>query len=361
MAMVCFAILSRAQQHHFNLLIGTYTNSCDSNGIYVYDFDTESAEFKIKASVSAINPSYISISKSTKFLYSVNENGAKSTISAYRFKAANGDLSFINQQNSEGADPCYLINDAKNIIVANYSGGNICVFGRNNDGSISSAKQVIKHYGKSINLERQQSAHVHMVQFTPDKKFVVANDLGTDKLYIYRYDPKAASKILVIKDSIFVKAGSGPRHLTFSPNGKFGYLLQELDGSLTVFSYDKGYLSKIQESTVVRSDFKGDIGAADIHISADGKFLYATNRGAANDISLFEIQKDGRLKFKERQPTLGKGPRNFTIDPSGNFLLVAHQYSNSVVIFKINRQTGELTDSGKRIELCAPVCLVFTP
>jgi len=349
-----------SQENTNTLIIGTYTNSCESKGIYVYGFNTQTAEVKLKTtSEKIINPSYLTISDEAKYIYSVNENGAKSTISSFTFDSKAG-LQLLNQQDAKGADPCYIINDKKNVISAAYSGGSISVFKKSIDGSLSQVKQVIQHKGKSVNAQRQESPHVHMVQFSPDKKFVVANDLGTDKIYIYKYNPNAEAKILEIKDSISVKAGSGPRHLTFSKDGKYAYLLQELDGSVTVFSYKKGTLKKIQETQIVATDFKGQIGAADIHISPYGKFVYATNRGTANTISCFEMQKDGQLKSVETIATLGKGPRNFVIDPTGKFLLVAHQYSNDVVIFKIDSTTGKLTYSGKRIELCAPVCLVFT-
>lgn len=361
----CIALISAlsiySQENSTNLIIGTYTNSCDSKGIYVYDFNTQTAEFKLKStSERVINPSYLTVSADAKYIYSVNENGSKSTISSFAFTAESGAMQLLNQQDARGADPCYIINDDKNVIVANYSGGSISVFGKGLDGSITPAKQVIEHKGKSINAQRQESSHVHMVQFTPDKQYVLANDLGTDYIYIYKYHPNATDKVLEIKDSIAVKSGSGPRHLTFSKDGKLAYLLQELDGSLTVFQYKKGTLKKIQETQVAASDFKGQISAADIHVTPNGKFVYATNRGTANTISCFEIQKNGFLKLVETQSTLGQGPRNFTIDPTGKFLLVAHQYSNEVVIFNIDADTGKLTDSGKRIQLCAPVCLVFT-
>lgn len=350
-----------SQENSTNLIIGTYTNSCDSKGIYVYDFNTQTAEFKLKStSERVINPSYLTVSEDSKYIYSVNENGSKSTVSSFAFTAKSGAMQLLHQQDARGADPCYIINDAKNVIVANYSGGSISVFGKGLDGNITPAKQVIQHKGKSINAQRQESSHVHMVQFTPDKQYVLANDLGTDYIYLYKYHPNAVDKVLEIKDSIAVKSGSGPRHLTFSKDGKLAYLLQELDGSLTVFQYKKRTLKKIQETQVVASDFKGQISAADIHVTPNGKFVYATNRGTANTISCFEIQKNGFLKLVETQSTLGQGPRNFTIDPTGKFLLVAHQYSNEVVIFNIDADTGKLTDSGKRIQLCAPVCLVFT-
>ena len=352
----------QAQTEKLNLLIGTYTNSCDSKGIYVYDFDSKTGEFNFKsATEKIINPSYLTLSKDNKFVYSVNENGPESTVSSFGFDAVSGKLDQINKQSSKGADPCYIINDDKNVIVANYSGGNISIFGKNNDGGLTEAKQVIQHYGKGINAQRQEGPHVHMVYFSPDRKFILSNDLGNDKVYSYAYNPNSATEILKPKDSIAVKSGSGPRHLTFSKDGKFVYVLQELDGTLTVFKYSKGILKKIGETTILAKDFKGAVSSADIHISPDGKFLYASNRGEANDISIFKILKNGKLEAKGQISTLGKGPRNFVIDPTGNFLLVAHQYTNDVVIFKRDKTTGALTDTGKRIALCSPVCLVFAP
>ncbi|MFV5698015.1 lactonase family protein [Flavobacterium sp. ZT3R17] len=351
----------QAQKNKFNLLIGTYTNSCESKGIYTYDFDTNTGGFNLKsATENVVNPSYLTVSKNNNYVYSVNENGAESMVSSFGYNASSGKLSLINKQSSKGADPCYIINDDKNVIVANYSGGNISVFGKNSDGSISEAKQVVQHFGKGINAQRQEGPHVHMVHFSPDRKFVLSNDLGTDKVFSYQYNPNSANEVLKIKDSISVKSGSGPRHLTFSNDGKFVYLLQELDGTLTVFSYSNGLLKKIEETTILAKNFKGTFGSADIHISPDGKFLYATNRGEANTISIFKILKNGKLLSKGQTSTLGKGPRNFVIDPTGKFLLVGHQYTNDVVIFKRNVTTGTLTDTGKRIALCSPVCLVFT-
>lgn len=359
-ASLFFSIVVNAQQKHYNLLIGTYTSGCKSDGIYVYDFNAETADFKLKAATEkVVNPSYLTVSTDNKKIYSVNENGKESTVSAFHFNAQSGKIDLQNKQSSEGADPCFIINDDKNVIVANYSGGTIAVLGKNNDGSLTKAKQVVKHEGKSI-TKRQQSPHMHMVQFSPDKQFVLASDLGTDRIYLYRYFPASEKEILQFKDTIAIKTGSGPRHLAFSPNGKFIYLLQELDGTLTVFGYDNAKFRRIQETTVAAKDFTGETSAADIHISADGKFLYATNRGDANTISVFSVDSKGKLTHRQTIPTEGKGPRNFAIDPTGNFVLVGHQYTNNVVIFKRDAITGMLTDTGKRIELCAPVCLVFT-
>ncbi len=351
----------QSQETKLNLIVGTYTKTCESKGIYVYEFDSKTGDFSLKNNTENIlNPSYLSVSNDNKFVYSVSENDKKSSVSAFGFNSKSGKLDFINYQNPNGLNPCYIINDDKNVITANYSSGSISVLGKKNDGSIGEVKQVVQHVGKSINGSRQEAPHAHMVCFSPDKKYVLANDLGTDKVYLYQYNPNVANEVLVLKNAVPVKPGSGPRHLIFSKDDKYVYLLQELDGTLTSFSYADGTLKKVSETTVVASDFKGDIGAADIHISPDGKFLYATNRGTANDISVFKILKNGKLEFVQRTSTLGKGPRNFTIDPTGNFLLVGHQYTNDIVIFKRDSKTGEITDTGKKIALCSPVCLVFT-
>lgn len=353
----CLNVMAQKKQ---NLLVGTYTNSCESKGIYVYEFNTETADFKLKNTTEKIiNPSYLSVSEDNKTVYAVNENGSESTVSAFKFESKSGKLDFLNKQSSEGADPCHIINDDKNVLVANYSGGSVSVFKKEKNGSLSKAVQMVKHQGNSINKQRQEAPHVHMLQFSPDKKFVLANDLGTDRIYLYQYQSDSANEVLKFNDTIAIKTGSGPRHLTFSPNGKFVYLLQELDGTITVFDYFNGKFQRIQETTVAQNNFKGENGAAAIKISEDGKFLYATNRGEANTISVFEINGKGKLVHKNTIETGGKGPRDFAIAPGGKFVLVANQHTNDVVIFNRNEITGELTNSGKKIELCAPVNLVF--
>ncbi len=352
-----------AQQTNYNLLIGTYTNTpAKSEGIYTYNFYTVNGSAKQKyVTKDVANPSYIALSPDRKFAYSVNETGATSSVSAFKYNAKTGSLTFINKVESEGADPCYVTADNDNVIVANYSGGSLAVFKRKANGSLSSATLVIKHSGKSIDPKgRQESAHVHMVKFTPDKKFLICNDLGEDRVYIYSYNPKSKNQVLTLKSVLSTNPGTGPRHITFSPNGKFAYLAHEFNGSITGFYYTNGSLKKIQEIGTSPKGFEGRIDGADIHVSADGKFLYETNRGDANTISVFSILSTGILRFVETVSTLGKGPRNFSIDPSGKFLLVAHQYTNDVVIFNRNKTTGKLTDSGKRIQVGAPVNLVFT-
>ncbi|MEP7094101.1 MAG: lactonase family protein [Flavobacterium sp.] len=349
-------------QNKFNLLVGTYTNTCQSNGIYVYEFNANTGDFKLKnSSENVLSPSYLSVSADNKFIYAVNENGTQSTVSAFGYDSKSGTIKLINKNDALGADPCHLINDSKNVITANYSGGNIAVFKKNADGSITEGQQLIQHEGKGPNEARQEKAHVHMVAFSPDKKFVLANDLGLDKVFIYKYNPGAAHEVLSLKGSVDVKKGSGPRHLTFSKDGKFVYLLQELDGTLTTFAYDKtGSLKLLNEINIIPKGFKGANSSAAIKISPDGKFLYVSDRGDVNSISVYKILKNGSLELTEQVSTSGKGPRDFAIDPSGNYLLAAHQYTNDIIIFKRDKTTGKLTETGKRIELCSPVGLVFT-
>ena len=350
-----------SQKNNYNLIVGTYTAPGKSEGIYTYGFDITNGTTTLKnVTRGTANPSYLAISPDRKFAYAVNETGNTSSVSAFQYDIKTGNLTFLNKVDSHGADPCFITVDDQNVIVANYSGGSLAVFSRHTDGSVSEAIQVIKHTGKSIDPQgRQESAHVHMTKFTPDHKYLVVNDLGEDQTYLYNYNPVGKEKTLTQKSVIKATPGTGPRHITFSPNGKFAYLAHEFNGAVSVFAYANGSLRKMQEINTTTKDFKGKIDGADIHISPDGKFLYETNRGDANSISAFAILSNGKLKFIETVSTLGKGPRNFSIDPSGKFLLVGHQYSNNVVIFNRNKTTGKLTDSGNRIDVGAPVCLVF--
>lgn len=357
---LCCVLSMQAEAQNYNLLIGTYTNNGKSEGIYVYDYNSKTAETKLKSiAKDVINPSYLTVSADKNFVYSVNENGKNSEVSAFSFNAKSGALSLLNKTESEGADPCFITTNNNQIFVANYSGGSIATFYATPEGSLADLRNVVQHRGKSIDPKRQLSAHVHQVQLTPDKKYLIAIDLGEDQIYIYGFSGTPA-KELVFKKIIKTNPGTGPRHLAFSPNGKFAFLTHEFNGRITAFSYSDGDLTKIQEVETASKDFRGKIDGADIHVSADGKFLYETNRGDANTINVFAIASTGKLTFIESMSTLGKGPRNFSIDPRGNFLLVAHQYTNDVVIFNRNKTTGKLTDSGKRINVGAPVCLVFT-
>lgn len=356
------ASIAMQAQTKTTLLVGTYTNSCKSNGIYVYEFDTKTGEISLKnQSEPCVNPSFLSISADKKKVYAVHENGENSTVSAYNFTFKSGKLDLINSQKVDGKDPCYLINDATNVITANYSSGNINVFGKNADGSLNGLKQKMQHFGKSTNASRQEAPHAHMVYFSPDKKFVFSNDLGADKIYIYNYDAQNKKTPLAKRDSVAVTPGNGPRHLIFGKNNKNVYVLQELTGKITAYSYNKGKISQIDKVSLLATGFTGKFKAADIHISSDGNFLYASNRVESNTISIFKIQTNGKLISLGHFDCGGLEPRNFTIDPSGKYLLVGNQLSNEIVVFKRNQKTGLLSTTNNKISICEPVCLVFVP
>ena len=345
------------------LLVGTYTNK-GSEGIYVYKFDEQTGKASWVSNTNDVkNPSYLTVTENGKSVYAVNETNGKEPgkVSAFSFNKKTGELRFLNQQLSGGDDPCYVATSKNDkwLAVGNYSGGNFAVYKINKDGSLPSYNQLVQHEGKSVNESRQSSAHVHSTVFSPEGDFLFVPDLGLDKIMIYNFSP-SVNKPLNPASTPFVKAvaGNGPRHIIFSPNKKFAYLAEEMSGTVAAFEYKNGQLNLIQRLPAHENDFKGDIGGADIHASPDGKFLYVSNRGDQNSISIFSIdQQTGKLTLAGAQSTLGLTPRNFMIDPSGTFLIVANQNSDNIVIFKRDKQTGLLSDTGERIHVSSPVCV----
>jgi len=348
-----------AQTTNYRVLVGTYTNSGKSKGIYAYQVDMAKGKIIQRSVTTGVdNPSYLAITPDKKYVYSVIESGSVGKVSAFQFDAEDSKLTFINSVDAEGKGPCFISVTANNVFTANYDGGSLSVFGRKEDGSLTKALQVIHHVGKSVNTERQGEPHVHQVILSPDKKYLLANDLGTDKVTVYQYHPNASSDILIPFDTLSVKPGSGPRHSVFSREGSKLYVIHEIDGTLSVLGMKNGKLSLIQETSIVKNKHEV-IRAADIHLSPDGKFLYASNRGTANNITCFSVAKDGKLTFVQQISTEGRGPRNFAITPDGQYVFVAHQDSDTIIIFKRDTKTGLLTVTDKKIEVGSPVCLVF--
>lgn len=347
----------------YNLFIGTYTGT-GSKGIYVYQFNTQTGKAEaITSTDSLANPSYLAVAPNGKYIYAVNEASSKDTgyISALSFDKATRKLTLLNRQLSGGDHPCYVAidNTGKWVISGNYTGGSLAALPVNADGSLLPPVQSVQHYGSSVDKRRQEKPHVHSTVFSPDYKFVFSPDLGMDKVMIYQFDPSDKEPLKPAAQAYAAsEPGSGPRHFTFHPNKKFAYLIEEMSGTVVAYNYNNGRLSFIQRLATHPEDYAGAIGSADIHVSPDGKFLYASNRGDENNIAIFSInQKTGKLKAKGYQPTLGKTPRNFMIDPTGNYLLVANQETNNIVIFKRNKQTGLLQPTGTQIEIPKPVCL----
>lgn len=349
----------------FDLLIGTYTSGT-SKGIYVYRFYTETgklsylSEFTNVDNTAISNPSYLCVADNDKFVYAVNEN-AKGEVCAYTFEPKSGKLAFINKQTSAGSSPCYVSVDKaqRNVFVANYSSGSLAVLPVNKDGSLNPPSQVIQDSGTGVNKDRQEGPHVHTAVLAPNEKYLLYTDLGTDKLNVYRYHASKTPPLTPADPSyVSVAPGNGPRHMAFSIDNKYLYLVQEMGGVINAYNYDNGKLTQIQSLSMLAPNFKGQVGAADIHVSPDGRFLYASNRGDANDIVVYAINADnGQLTFVSRSSSLGKGPRNFVIDPTGKYLLVANQNSDSIYVYKINQKTGSLTGIVANLNIGNPVCL----
>lgn len=360
-----FAQVNNKTANDFRLLIGTYTNSGKSDGIYTYRFNGNDGSAVFLNKTTTADPSFLTMGKNNRFLYAVNELGeGKGSVSAFHYEHSNGEITLLNTVPSGGDHPCYITTDRKHryAFVANYTGGSFSAIRIKENGLPDSVIQTIQHNGKSITA-RQEKAHVHSTVLSPDEKYLLVQDLGTDRITIYAVDlTAAANPVAVTPVSVYnTVAGSGPRHLVFHPNKKWAYVIQELNGTVTGLSFEKGALKKIQDISLHVEAVTGNDGAADIHISPDGKFLYASNRGTFNEITIYSINAKGKLNYRGTASTLGKAPRNFGIDPSGNFLLAGNHLSDEIIVFKRNRSTGLLTDTGKRIKTGAPVCIRFIP
>ncbi|WP_214072881.1 lactonase family protein [Mucilaginibacter sp. dw_454] len=346
----------------FDLLIGTYTGN-DANaskGIYVYRFYAERGETAYLNEVETDNPSFLTPTEDGQFVYAVNENNADGTggVSAFKFDKKTGVLTPINKQKTKGSPAHISVDKAqKNVFVSNYGGGNLQVFPLNKDGSLGEANQTIQDVGKGPDLARQNEPHVHSAFLSPDEKYLVVSDLGLDKINFYRYK---ASKVpaLTPADVPFIATapGSGPRHTTFSADGKFMYNVQEMKATVTAYTYDNGKAKEIQTIDMMPGNFSGTNGAADIHISPDGRYLYATNRGTANLLVIFAVdQVTGKLSPVGSYSTEGENPRNFMIDPTGNYLLIGT--TNRINIFRIEKATGKLRELRAPIKVSKAVCL----
>jgi len=348
------------------LYVGTYTSG-NSEGIYVYRVDQASGELKRFTSIKSVNPSFLAIDRSRRYLYAVNEvpefaGQSSGAVSAFAIDSRTGNLRFLNQQASLGADPCHLTVDRnrKFLLVANYTGGNLAVLPIQRDGILGPATSFVQHEGSSIK-EQQKGPHAHCIILDHSNRYALAADLGIDKVMIYRYDALTGKLKPNNQPWAQLNPGAGPRSLTLHPRGRYAYVINELDSTMTVFRYERGNgtLRLLETVSTLPSDFSGQSYCADLHVSPSGKFLYGSNRGH-NSIVVFAINEDtGRLKYVEHVSTQGKWPRNFTIDPTGSFLLVANQHTDNVVTFRIDPQTGKLSSIDHVAEIPTPVCLKF--
>jgi 6-phosphogluconolactonase len=369
---VVFTILSimlsqTAQaQRDFWVYIGTNNRPPGkSEGIYLYRLDGAAGKVeRVGVAAKLGDPGWQVISRDGKFLYTIGsiDNHHKSIVAAYSVDPATGSLTFLNQQETTGNDTTHVdIDPARTCAVtANYNSGDVSVLPINADGTLAPLAALIKHTGSSVDPERQTHPYAHSSNFDPTGRWVLVMDLGVDKIYIYRYDSSSRSLSPGYPPTVATPPGSGPRHLSFSPDGKTAYGITEMGGILLVYSWDStaGQLKPLQTVSTVPEDFKGKNKSAEVRILPNGKFLYASNRGPDN-LAIFAINPDGTVKLIGFEPTGGQAPRDFGIDPTGNFLFAANQDSDSVTVFRINQETGMLTRTGDTLSVPRPIGVKF--
>lgn len=357
---------------NFWVYVGTYTRGSDSQGIYQLRLDYETGKLThVGITENVVNPSFLAIHPSRDYLYAVNEigdyQGKKSgAVSSFAINTKTGKLNFLNQQSSKGAAPCHLVVDAtgKYVLIANYTGGNICSLPIQKNGKLSKSASFVQHSGSSINTARQTAPHAHSINLDKQNQHAVVADLGIDQLLVYRFNASDGSLTPNSPPGIKMKPGAGPRHFTFHPTGKWGYVINELNLTITAMDYDAkhGSFSEIQTISTVPegTGFKGN-STAEVQVHPSGKFLYGSNRGP-NSLAIYKIdQQTGKLTSLGFQSTGGTIPRNFKIDPTGKYLLAANQNTNNVVVFKIDLETGLLQKTGHEIKVPKPVCIKFLP
>lgn len=348
----------------YYVFIGSYNWDKTKEGIYVYRLDTISGSLAKITSVSNIlNPAFIALPPGGNHIYACTEahTTGLGSVSSFLFDTEKATLTYTNSQPSGGENPVYLTvhKSGRWLINANYTEGSVSVYLISGNGSIQPASQVVAFTEGSINKERQDRAHIHAAVFSPGQEYLFLPDLGADKIRCYRFDSSVAKPLQPTDYPLTLTIpGSGPRHMVFHPNNLFCYCIEELSGTITAYRYANGKLDSTQRIATHEHRVKKHYNSADIHISPDGRFLYASNRSRENNIAIFSINMEtGILTHVGYQSTLGDHPRNFVIDPSGKFLLVANQLSGDVVVFIRNTKTGKLLFTGNKVKVPGASCL----
>lgn len=363
-SLITILLVSCSPQKETLLYVGTYTEN-DSEGIYCYRFEEKTGELSLKfITPNSENPSFLAISPDQKRLYAVSEvkqsPGIDSgSVTAYRITDS-GELEKINQKTTKGYHPCHVevSPDGKFVVASNYSSGSLSFYRVEEGGGLSESFQQIQHVGSGPDSTRQRQPHAHSALFDLSGDLLVSADLGNDKLEFYQYDEAAAQFQEAEKPFIAMEAGAGPRHFAFSPDGQFIYVMNELNSRVSVLKKEGGHFELLESVSTLPDDFAGSNSGADIHVSADGRFVYSSNRGH-NSIAVFSRDVNGSIRLIETVPVEGEWPRNFSISPEGNFLLVANQHSNNITLFEIDPEAGTLSYTGKSLEVPDPVCLKF--
>lgn len=353
------------------IYVGTYTGA-GSRGIYALDLDLSSGKWVSGPVLAAAseNPSFLALHPSGRFLYAVNElqtfrGGATGAVSAFSIDAATGRLTLLNQQPSEGTDPCHLLVDAaaRHVFVANYTSGTVAVLPVGADGRLGRASAVRRVSGSGPVRDRQERPHAHHVVLDLAGRFALWADLGSDRVRIDRFDAAAGRLDPNDPDGVGIQPGSGPRHMAWHPSGQALYLLNELSSTVSALRFDagRGALEVFQTVSARAAEASGKNVAAEIAVSPDGRFLYASNRGDDN-ITVFAIGGVALgLTPVGHVPTGGRAPRHFAIDPSGRWLIAANQDSDSLVAFRLDSATGLPVAAGSSVSVSKPVCVLFAP
>jgi 6-phosphogluconolactonase len=367
----CARLVPTASNHDYLVYVGTNVSSPQENTIYLYRLHAATGELlPLGAMQGGTNPTYLTMDAAHRYLYAVSETqtylGAPGGgVSALAINPHNALLTLLNQQPSTGASPCYISLDrtGKNALVANYSSGNLAVLPVRPDGQLAPPSATDQHQPPTGPHKNQDKPHAHSFLPAPDNRYVFSADLGTDKVYGYQLDAATGQLRPQAAPAFTAKPGAGPRHLTFHPNGRWAYLENELNSTVTALAYDAkaGTFQEIETESTLPAGFAGDNSGADVHVSPDGRFLYTSNRGD-NSLAVFSIAPaDGRLALVQHVSTQGKTPRNFALDPSGRALLVANQNSNNIFTYNIDKQTGKLTPTGKSVTLPSPMFVEIVP
>lgn len=367
----CFvvALLGCAEESKLRIYFGTYTGK-GSDGIYTSLFSVVTGEMSEPVlAIKTDNPSFLTIHQNGKFLYAVNELGEyqgqpTGAVTAFAINRSDGSLTLLNQVPSHGGAPCHLSLDRSErfLFVANYSGGSIAVLPVNTDGKLGQATSIVQFQGSGKDSVRQQSPHAHFVQSTPDNRFVLVADLGTDRIMIFRFDASTGELTRNDPPHTELEPGAGPRHLVMTPLGTTIFVLNELNSTIARFEWGapSGTMTKGETVSTLPPDFTGPNTAAEILVDSQGKFVYASNRGH-DSIVRVAIDTDGKLSVKDWTPSGGQAPRHIGIDPSGRWLFASNQRSDIIALFKIDATTGALTQSPASVKVTSPVCLQFMP
>jgi len=354
---IAFLVTLNIFSQNTYIFLGSYNRDKEAESIQVYQLDTLNGKLtKITAAKNIINPSYLTISPNGKYLYACTDTKMPNagSVSSFAFNPENKTLTFLNKQSSGGENPVYVSvhKSGKWLVNANYTEGSVSVHPLLENGKIDSLSQNFQYSDGSVRKERQTRSHVHSAVFSPQFDYLFLPDLGADKIRCYGFD-ESKKQPLTETNNPFTKTDleAGPRHFTFHPNQQFGYCIEEMAGAISVYQYENGTLKKIQRINTHPDKIKEGFESSDIHISPDGKFLYATNRGKENNIAIFSIDANGLLTNIGYQSTLGKHPRIFAIDESGKFLIATNVLSGNVVVFKRNLQTGLLKKVGKEVKM----------